>query len=142
MRKIEGLYLLKRLITKMPSPAKVEAGNQPVPRVTPADVERIIHREFPYDGITAMEILNEYGTEKWHRETDRVRLAALKLSGGTLDGLRRAVIAAKQDYRDVLGPAEFPDAMKAWSNLTKLAAKDKERIYAEDWRQYESWLKR
>jgi hypothetical protein len=52
---------------------------QPHPTVTRGDVERIVRRDFPADRepeILAM--LNEYGTEDWHREPDRVHLAILK----------------------------------------------------------------
>lgn len=38
---------------------------------------------------------------------DRVRLAALRLSGGDLAGFDRAVALAKQDWRDLLVAAGF-----------------------------------
>ena len=49
-----------------------------------------------------MEILSGYGTETWHRETERVKRDALIISNGSLDVLRSTIELAKQDYRDVL----------------------------------------
>lgn len=40
---------------------------------------------------------------------DRVRFAALKLSGGDLKKLQRAVQLAKKDWRDLLVAVEFAD---------------------------------
>ena len=58
---------------------------QPTPNVTAADVERVVRRDFPADRFAdVMAMLNEYGTEDWQREADRVRLAVLKLAAGSL----------------------------------------------------------
>lgn len=38
---------------------------------------------------------------------ERYRFAALKLSNGTIDGLRRAIALAKTDWRDLLMEAGF-----------------------------------
>lgn len=38
---------------------------------------------------------------------DRVRLAAIKLSGGTLEGLESVICNAQTDWRDVLMAADF-----------------------------------
>ena len=40
-------------------------------------------------------------------ELDRFRFAALKLSGGRLDGLREAIKLAQSDWRDLLTAAGF-----------------------------------
>ena len=116
---------------------------QPIAFVTSTDVERIVRRDFPEEQFFAVtKVLQEYGSEKWHREPDRVRTAALKLSGGTTEGLRRAIDAAKRDYRDVLAWAEYPKCTKTgfWSH--KLAFKEREQLYAEDWQQYQAWLRK
>lgn len=91
-----------------------------------------------------MHVLNEYGTEKWHPERDRVHLAALKLASGSLRKLQYAIEDAKRDYRDVLSAAEYP----AYSRETSQSqgprpdAQELRRIIAEDWAQYEAWLSR
>ena len=53
-------------------------------------------------------MLAGYGTESYEREPPRVRLAVLKLAGRNFEMVRGWVAQAKMDYRDVLGPAEFP----------------------------------
>jgi hypothetical protein len=44
---------------------------------------------------------------------DRFRLAALRLSGGSLKGLRGAIALAKTDWRDLLMAASFGHDEKA-----------------------------
>ncbi len=84
-------------------------ATQPTPTVTSADVERVVRRDFLPDRVPAvLAILNEYGTERWHHEPYRVRLAALKIAAGSLEELRVQIKIAKTDYRDVLASAEYP----------------------------------
>ena len=47
---------------------------------------------------------------------ERVRLATLKCSGGSLDGLVKALDLAKTDYRDVLMAAGFGHDTRAHLN--------------------------
>jgi hypothetical protein len=46
-------------------------------------------------------------------QLERVRFAALKLSGGRLDELRRAIALAKTDWRDLLMAAGFGQDVRA-----------------------------
>ena len=91
-----------------------------------------------------MVVLDEYGVETWHRERYRVQLAALKLANGNLKRLRYAIEDAKRDYRDVLAPAEYPSYLKETSIASRPApdAGAMQRIFEEDWAQYEDWLKK
>ena len=48
---------------------------------------------------------------------ERIRVAALKVSGGDLNALQRAITLAKQDWRDLLMAAGFghdASAHKSW----------------------------
>ena len=117
--------------------------SQPIPQVTPDDVERVVCRDFTayeYAAVTAM--LGEYGTERWHREPTRVQLAALKVANGSLDKLRACIDSAKRDYRDALAAAEYPAYFKIGFPIRELPKKERRRIIDEDWRQYEDWLKK
>ena len=49
------------------------------------------------DYTTVIAMLNEYGTEKWHRNPMLVRLAALKVANGSEQKLRTCIDSAKQD---------------------------------------------
>jgi len=56
---------------------------QPTPIVTQADVERIVRRDYPKDKYAdIISVLDEYGVCEWHRETNRVKVAVLKLANG------------------------------------------------------------
>jgi hypothetical protein len=117
--------------------------SQPIPQVTPDDVERIVRRDFSaddYSAVTAM--LNEYGTEKWHQESTRARLAALKLANGSVRRLRVSIDSAKRDYRNALAVAEYPTYFNVGSRVRELPIKERNRIVDEDWRQYEKWLQK
>ena len=62
-----------------------------------------IRRYFDEEQVAeAMEILPEYGTEKWHREEDRVKRDAVIISRGSIDKLKATINLAMLDYRDVL----------------------------------------
>ena len=115
---------------------------QPVPVVSHADLDRVVRRDFAADDrAAALAALEAYGIEPHDREVVRVRLAALKLAKGSLPELRRQVSWAKLDYRDVIGPAEYPKAMKVRS-LLELEDDERRRIYEADWKQYDEWLRR
>jgi hypothetical protein len=70
-----------------------------------------------------------------------VRLAVVKLAGGSLVELRRQVEAAKEDWRDVIAFAQAPEEVKR--SLFTGAEVDAEtsEIRARDRRQYEDWLR-
>jgi hypothetical protein len=75
------------------------------------------------------------------QELERVRLAVLKLSHGSLSELRRQLDVAKTDWRDVLCVAEQPEAFKmSLVDYAKLASDRRTEIDARDRQQYDSWL--
>jgi hypothetical protein len=114
--------------------------DQPTPKVSRADVERVALRDFSRASLVeVMAILDEYGAEDHHREKDRVQLAVLKLAGGRREMLRREIEAAKLDFRDILSPAEYPTY--PW-DADKLPPQEQKKIIAADWKQYTDWLNR
>lgn len=115
-------------------------SSQPTPDVTQSDIKRVVARDFSKGEVEEVfRLLDKYGKEKWEREPLRVRLAALKLADGNLERLRSEIDNAACDYRDVLGPAEYPLATKKWSKMNKMAEAEKQEIYGKDWRQYLEW---
>lgn len=113
---------------------------QLTPKVSRADVERVLRRDFPSNLLSdVLQILDEYGTEEHHREKERVQLAVLKLSAGSQERLRREIQETKCDYRDVLSPAEYPDYPY---HITALSNEEQKRIIDADWKQYSDWLNR
>src|SRR5437867_11469176 len=84
-------------------------------------------------------ILDLYGTEPYERERERVQIAILKLSEGSVERLHANVEAAKRDYRDVLAYAEYPEEMSraTW----RISDQEEVRALRErDRRQYLDWL--
>jgi hypothetical protein len=102
-------------------------------------VDALVARLFrPEVHAEAAGLLGQYGTQAHEREEIRVRVAALKLSDGSLDRLRDLITRAKQDYRDVLAWAEYPEEMRG---LTwRLPAAEQARIRAADRAEYLAWL--
>ena len=113
-----------------------------VPVVGRDDVLRILQRDFSLeDPETVLRVLDEYGTERCHQERDRVHLAILKHSGGSIGRLRQAVEIAKSDCRDAIAPGEYPEFWKlGFSGVTKLDEEAVGELKARDWRQYHAWL--
>lgn len=110
------------------------------PTVTPNDVARIARRDFPEEQFdSVMAVLNGYESK---RERSRVRLATLKLANGDLNALRKQIATAREDFRDVLAPAEYPEYSRLDVLLRTVPTEENQRILDSDWRQYEAWLKR
>jgi len=129
-----------------PESSRTEGANlktQPTPRISNADVERIVARDFAAESAREVfSILGEFGTEDWHKETDRVRIAALKLAAGSIEGLRAAIDTGKRDYRDLLALAEYPLYMQSVRPSEQISPEQRQRIVEADWQQYCDWLAR
>lgn len=116
---------------------------QPIPKVTDKDVERIAVRDFGNDHLLqVLEILQEYGKQEWNRPgSPRVRLAILKLANGNLEQLRKCTKTAIEDFRDVISLAEYP-LYSAEIGFNRVAAEVKRAVIDDDWKQYCEWLER
>ena len=90
------------------------------------------------DVDAARAILEGYGGEDWHRERDRVHLAVIKQSGGSLETLREGVDLARSDYRDALVGAEYSEAVKIPPRES--ASPEAQAARRRDVQQYKDWL--
>ena len=83
--------------------------------------------------------------ETWDaKELEGVRLAVVKLAGGSLVELRRQIEEAKKDVRDMIAFAQAPEEVKRWrGGLFTGAELDAEtrEMRARDRQQYEEWLR-
>lgn len=73
---------------------------------------------------------------------ERIRLALIKLAEGKLSELKQRIAIAKKDWREVLVPAETPEALAY--GLVELMNADpgtRDEIQSRDRQQYENWLK-
>ena len=110
---------------------------QKTPDVTRDDVLRVIARDFP-DDVDAVVSLFAAVTCPLIG-VDRLHLAHLKLSAGSLPTLRESLTAP--DSRDVVSSAEYPAYSKrGWSAVDKMSPDEVRSIVDNDWHQYESWL--
>ncbi|MCP3924572.1 MAG: hypothetical protein GY714_18515 [Desulfobacterales bacterium] len=107
-----------------------------------SEKERLFHKLnliFPNekDRSEVISVLNEYGKEEHEQEPDRVKLAILKISDNTIGSVKENTICAKQDFRDTLVAAEYPNQSKKWSMPS---SPKKQKLIKKDKLQYENWL--
>lgn len=69
---------------------------------TRAHMIAAVREAFAGSEVQALGILDQYGTAAHERERERVQMAIVALSKGSLDRLRQLVDEAKRDYRDIL----------------------------------------
>jgi len=90
---------------------------------------------------TFWKFFDLYGADGGERETQRVRLAVLKLCGGDLNELLEMIEAAKDDYRDVLAWAESPNQLRTSpAELAAMPLEASNEVRESDRRQYLAWL--
>ena len=132
---VRPMHFLRRLAFK-----RKASSTQPVPDVTPSDVERVVRRDFPTrQFVPVMALLKEGETGG---ASVRVQLGALKLAAGNDQKLRLHLESANRDYRDVLAAAEYPEYGRMGMKIHKMSAEEKRVIIDRDSRQYEEWLRK
>ena len=111
--------------------------DQPVPKVSQPDVDRVIARDFEpavrgqLEALLADPALNL---------SPRVVLAVLKLSDGDIAAAEANLETARMDWRDVIAYAEYPAYMKATSGSARPDPDRRSELIQADWEQYECWL--
>jgi hypothetical protein len=68
--------------------------------------EKICDLFTPSECVEVCSLLAAYRTGTKEAD-DRIRLDVLEVSGGTIDGVKRAMRLANADYRDVIVAAEY-----------------------------------
>lgn len=113
--------------------------DQRIPVVSERDAWRVLGRDYAPDDITQLRaaIADLDATEKW-----RVVLACLENAAGSRERLRGMLEIAPGYWRDLISEAEYPRAMRLSNHLAQLAPAEQQKVFDEDWRQYESWLTR
>jgi hypothetical protein len=114
--------------------------------ISRALVQKKVRVSFPHHKESeVLALLDEYGPASWHGEKDRVHLAILKLAAGKVELLRQYLAEAKEDFREVVTPAESPGFWKLgvqgfviWEQMTMDQQKD---LLDADWKQYEEWIR-
>jgi hypothetical protein len=110
---------------------------RPVPKVTQADIERIVRRDFLADQFDqVMQMLGRYQGDDG--DVFRIRADVLKLANRRIELVTVFVDRAILKTGDVINPAEYPAQLK----LIRTTSDGLRRAIDEDWRQYEEWLNR
>src|SRR5690349_18528861 len=115
------------------------------PRVSPADIERVVRRKYPHDQFAAvMAVLQTCCPRDTRDAADRVRVAVLRLSAGRVDALRRCVEIANHDSTGLLARVETPGHLQIEVRIRngKVPKELQQRFIEEDRIQYESWLQK
>lgn len=108
---------------------------------TRAWVERKAAELFPAShGQEALRRLARYGANDSGPEVHRVHLAILKLSEGDLAKLDRWIETAREDYRDALAYAEYPEQMRTGAVFSQPDQEAYRRVLRADRQQYLDWL--
>lgn len=107
---------------------------QPVACYVPADLPRVVTRDFAGHEEEVARMLAEYGRRTGEKDDLRVQMACLKLARGSLVRLERLVDVACADFRDVLAAAEYPAYLRAATRA------EIEEAICTDWTQLQEWL--
>ena len=114
--------------------------DQPIAKIADKDIERIIVRDYGGKSDEVLKYLNEYVSEN---EKFRVWAALLKISNGSISELRKNILLANVDYRDVLAEAEYPVyTKKVGFDSNKFSKSELEKIIKSDFEQYKEWLEK
>ncbi|MBS1773468.1 MAG: hypothetical protein JST82_11470 [Bacteroidetes bacterium] len=114
---------------------------QKVAVVNDNDIDRIIKRDFPkFIPSEIINILSLYISES-NKGKNRVYASIIKLSNGDIELLKKYVDVAKNDDRDVLAQAEYPQYSEyLWAFFDSPKGQKKEDILSADWTQYQDWF--
>lgn len=103
----------------------------------------ILRRDFPRHNETeVLDILKAYQRDS-EKLSCRVHLDSMKLSEGNVEKLSQLISAAKEDFRDIVMPAENPRThnmgVVAYSRLSD---DEKDLIATEDLNDYLAWIQK
>lgn len=136
---------MSRRIDRVSEARGIQRGNRVLTVLRPLfnseSVRAIIQRDFPQQTQpSVLDVLNEYHSDS-EELSCRIRLDALKQSKGNLKKLRELISVAKQDFRDIIMPAENSRlhalGVVAYSRLSD---DEKDRIADEDLNEYLNWI--
>lgn len=115
----------------------MKAGEQPIPKITDINLERIIERDFR-DNFT--QVKNKLKQIKSDSQSGRNRISAavLKLANGNLKDVEKYIEVSNVDFRDVISQAEYPRCSEL--GFEAMEKPGIEKVYAEDWEEYIEWL--
>ena len=125
----------------------VTGGPEPV-ALTPLVIKKVRQLFPPDQQSDAISLLEKecgrnlpFSEDDRAQDLERVRLAVIKLTGGSLAELQRQIDIARVDWRDVLSSAEYPEASgMGFDQYSNLDERTRNEIKVRDRQQYVDWL--
>ena len=109
---------------------------QPVAKISDAELEKLIDREFSKNSDLVKRKLTEIRSDS-QNEKNRLGTAILKLAKSDLNAIDSLIKKANEDFRDVVSQAEYPRASKY--GFDKPSEKELKTDYFNDWTEYVDW---
>ena len=81
-------------------------------------IEAVVRTFGESEHQSVLATLDQYGSEPYERERERVQMALVNLAAGDREALSDLVRVAKRDYRDIL----------CWADAAPLSAEEGERL--------------
>ena len=113
-----------------------EIEEQSVAKITNAELEFLINREFPKSGDLVKSKLNEIRSDSQYGK-NRISAAVLKIANSDLTKIDFLVTKANEDFRDIVSEAEYPRVSK--HGFGERNEKDLKTDNLNDWTEYKDW---
>tara|TARA_R110000744_G_scaffold24445_3_gene61273 strand:- start:1819 stop:2193 length:375 start_codon:yes stop_codon:yes gene_type:complete len=109
---------------------------QPVAKISDAELEKLIDREFPENSDLIKRKLTEIQSDSQNGK-NRIGAAVLKLAKSDLNAIDFLIKKANDDFRDIVSQAEYPRASKY--GFDEPNEKELKTDYLNDWTEYVDW---
>ena len=109
---------------------------QPVAKISDAELEKLIDREFPENSDLIKRKLTEIQSDSQNGK-NRIGAAVLKLAKWDLNAIDFLIKKANDDFRDIVSQAEYPRASKY--GFDEPNEKELKTDYLNDWTEYVDW---
>ena len=109
---------------------------QPVAKISDAELEKLIDREFPENSDLVKRKLTEIKSDSQNGQ-NRIGAAVLKLASSDLNAIVSLIKKANEDFRDIVSQAEYPRASKY--EFEERSDNELKTDYLNDWTEYSKW---
>ena len=111
-------------------------GEQPTAKISNAELESLIEREFPNNLNVIKQKLYKIQSNSQNGK-NRIGAAVLKLANSELNKIKDLINKANEDFRDIVSEAEYPRASKY--GFDEPNDNELKTDYLNDWIEYKDW---